>query len=95
MNRRQVLTLGAAGAAWPVVARAQQGERMRRIGLLTGVPETDMDARARNAAFREELQKLGWSEGRNVPLDYRWTLSWPRRNRRLMAHYEAFAFKPS
>jgi putative ABC transport system substrate-binding protein len=73
MRRREFISLlGGAAAAWPCGAHAQQGERVRRIGVLTGVPETDLDGIAHNAAFRQELQKLGWTEGRNVRLDYRW-----------------------
>jgi putative ABC transport system substrate-binding protein len=56
--------------AWPVAARAQQGERMRRIGWLTSLP-SDAEEMARLAAFREELQKLGWAEGRNIQIDVR------------------------
>ena len=55
-----------------VVARAQQDERMRRIGVLMAVPENDRERQAFLAAFREGLQKLGWAEGRNIRIDYRW-----------------------
>jgi putative tryptophan/tyrosine transport system substrate-binding protein len=72
MRRRAFITLvGGAAAVWPLAARAQQG--LRRIGVLMGFPETDTDARAFVAAFRDGLQKLGWTEGRNVRLDIRWT----------------------
>jgi putative tryptophan/tyrosine transport system substrate-binding protein len=72
MRRREFITLlGGAAAAWPLAARAQQRERMRRIGLLTGVPNVDPDAQARFAMFRQTLQQLGWTEGRNVRIDYR------------------------
>jgi putative tryptophan/tyrosine transport system substrate-binding protein len=72
MRRREFITLvGGAAAGWPLAARAQQG--LRRIGVLMGFPETDTDARAFVAAFRDGLQKLGWTEGRNVRLDIRWT----------------------
>src|SRR6478672_8292550 len=54
------------------MATEQNPERLRPIGVHTGVPETDLDALARFAAFRQELQKLGWTEGRNMRLDYRW-----------------------
>jgi ABC-type uncharacterized transport system substrate-binding protein len=71
MRRREfILALGAA-AAWPFAAPAQQSERVRRIGLLTGVPDVDPDAQARFAMFRQTLQQLGWTEGRNVRIDYR------------------------
>ena len=66
MRRREFITLlGGAAASWPLAARAQQPERMRRIGVLMGFPENDLEAQAYIAAFRDELQKLGWAEGRN------------------------------
>jgi putative ABC transport system substrate-binding protein len=72
MNRREFITLiGGAAAAWPFVARAQQGERMRRIGVLMGLTEDDPETKARLSAFRQGLEKRGWSEGRNVRIDYR------------------------
>jgi ABC-type uncharacterized transport system substrate-binding protein len=73
MNRRELVTLlGGAAAAWPVAARAQQGERLRRIGVLMGAAATDSDAKARLAAFLQGLQESGWAVGRNVQIDYRW-----------------------
>ena len=60
------------GRRWPLAARAQQGERMRRIGVLMGYAENDSEAQAWVAAFREGLQKLGWTEGRNIRFDTRW-----------------------
>jgi ABC-type uncharacterized transport system substrate-binding protein len=73
MKRRELITLlGGAAAAWPVVARAQQTERMRRIGVLMGYPEGDPQAQANVTALRRGLQNLGWIEGRNVQIDYRW-----------------------
>jgi putative ABC transport system substrate-binding protein len=73
MKRRQFITLiGGAAATWPLAARAQQGERMRRIGALMAHAKSDAEGRARIAAFREELQKLGWTEGRNVRIDIHW-----------------------
>jgi ABC-type uncharacterized transport system substrate-binding protein len=73
MGRREFITLlgGAAAAAWPLAARAQQGERMRRVGVITGVAETDADARARHAVLRQALQQLGWTEGHNIQFDQR------------------------
>src|SRR5262245_36053621 len=72
-KRRQVLTLlGGGAAAWSMAARAQQPDRVRRIGVLMGYAESDSDARAWYAAFREALQKLGWTEGRNAQIDTRW-----------------------
>src|SRR2546428_7768341 len=73
MRRREFITLlGGAVAAWPHVARAQQADRMRRIGVLSGFAENDPEGHARVAAFREGLQKLGWTESRNVRIDIRW-----------------------
>jgi len=67
MRRREVITLlGGAAAAWPLAARAQERERMRRVGLLWGIAADDPEYRRRFSAFAEELQELGWIEGRNV-----------------------------
>jgi putative ABC transport system substrate-binding protein len=73
MRRREFITLlcGAA-AAWPLTARAQQPDRMRRIGVLMGFSESDSQAQSFIAAFRNGLQKLGWTDGRNVRIDTRW-----------------------
>ena len=74
MKRREFITLvSGAMAAWPLVARAQQPDRMRRIGVLMGFAESDREGQAFVAAFREGLKKLGWAEGRNIRIDYRWT----------------------
>jgi putative ABC transport system substrate-binding protein len=71
-RRRKFITLvGGAAAAWPLAAQAQHLERMRRIGILMSTPD-DLEGQARITAFREGLQKLGWTEGRNVRIDYRW-----------------------
>ena len=73
MKRRQFITLvGGAAAAWPFVARAQQDERMRRIGVLIAFAESDHEAQSWVAALREELRKLGWTDGRNIEIDTRW-----------------------
>jgi putative ABC transport system substrate-binding protein len=73
MKRREFITLlGGAAAAWPLAARAQQGERMRRLGVLTPLAADDPEAQARNAAFLQALQQLGWTDGRNVRIDTRW-----------------------
>jgi putative ABC transport system substrate-binding protein len=75
LKRREFITLiGGAAAAWPLAARAQQQERMRRIGVLMGYAESDSDAQARLAAFRDSLQKLGWAESRNIQIDTRWPI---------------------
>jgi putative ABC transport system substrate-binding protein len=72
MRRREFVTLIGGAAAWPLAARAQQPDRMRRIGVLMAVPENDHEYQTFFAAFREELQKLGWAEGRNIRIDTRW-----------------------
>ncbi len=72
MRRRQFITL-IGGAAWPLAARAQQPDRLRRIGLVMNLPENDPDARRRLAAFRSALAELGWAEGRNATIDARLT----------------------
>jgi putative tryptophan/tyrosine transport system substrate-binding protein len=72
-KRREFITLlGGAAVAWPLAGRAQQPDRVRRIGVLMGYAESDSDAQAWYATFREELQKLGWTEGRNAQIDTRW-----------------------
>jgi putative ABC transport system substrate-binding protein len=73
MRRREFITLLGGVVAWPLAARAQQPDRMRRIGVLMGFAESDREGQAFVAAFREGLQKLGWAEGRNIRIDYRWT----------------------
>jgi putative tryptophan/tyrosine transport system substrate-binding protein len=70
-RREFILFLGGA-AAWPLAAGAEQPDQVRRIGVLMGYAESDSDARAWYAAFREALQKLGWTEGRNIQIDTRW-----------------------
>jgi putative tryptophan/tyrosine transport system substrate-binding protein len=73
MRRREFLgVLGGAAATWPLTARAQQPERMRRIGVLVASPADDAEGQARVAAFKEGLAQLGWTEGRNVRIDTRW-----------------------
>jgi putative ABC transport system substrate-binding protein len=73
MKRRAFITLlGGAAAGWPLAARAQQGERMRRIGVLMGTDESDPDQKALVSAFVHALADLGWRDGRNIGIDYRW-----------------------
>ena len=73
IGRREFITLlGSAAAAWPLAAHAQQGDRVRRIGVLMNRAENDAEAEARLAAFRHALQQSGWSEGRNIRLDIRY-----------------------
>jgi putative ABC transport system substrate-binding protein len=74
MRRREFTTLlGGAAMAWPLVARAQQGERLRRIGVLMSDTADDPEAQVRLAAFLQGLQEFGWSVGRNVRIDIRWS----------------------
>ena len=76
MKRREFFGLVAGfvggAATWPLAARAQQSERMRRIGVLMNRTATDPEGRARLAAFQQALQQLGWSDGRNIRIDIRW-----------------------
>jgi len=72
MNRRAIITLLGGAAAWPIAARGQQGERMRRMGVLTALAESDPEAQLRIAALRQGLQSFDWIEGRNIHIDYRW-----------------------
>jgi putative ABC transport system substrate-binding protein len=73
MKRREFITLvGGAAAAWPVAVRAQQGERVRRIGVLMHLAADDPEGQARFAAFLQGLQQLGWTDGRNVRIETRW-----------------------
>ena len=74
-RRKFLATLAGAAAAWPLVARAQQGERLRRIGVLMSTAAGDAEGRARIAAFLDELQKLGWIDGRSARIDTRWPTS--------------------
>jgi ABC-type uncharacterized transport system substrate-binding protein len=73
MTRREFITLmGGAAMAWPLAARAQQAERVRRIGVLVNLPADDPQAQVRNAALLQGLQELGWTVGRNLRIDFRW-----------------------
>ena len=72
IKRREFITLlGGAAAAWPLAARSQESDRMPRIGVLIGYAEDDPEVKARLAAFRAGLAKRGWSESRNVQIEYR------------------------
>jgi putative tryptophan/tyrosine transport system substrate-binding protein len=72
MRRREFMAVLGGAVAWPLAARAQQPDRVRRIGVLMGYAETDREGQAFVAAFREGLEKLGWTENRNMRIDYRW-----------------------
>jgi putative tryptophan/tyrosine transport system substrate-binding protein len=90
MKRREFISLlGGAAAAWPLAARAQQGERMRRIGVLMNLSENDPEAQRLVATFREGLAQLGWTEGRNLRIDNRWSAGDIERIRRYAAELVA------
>ena len=72
MRRRSFITLLGGAAAWPLAARAQQGGRMRRIGLLMAGDENDREGKLRYSALSQALGGLGWTDGRNVRMDLRW-----------------------
>ena len=93
LQRREFITLlGGAVVAWPFAVRAQQTEGVRRIGVLSGFAENDPEMKARLAALRQGLEGLGWSEGRNIKIDYRWGAGDPGRQRAYAA--ELVASKP-
>jgi putative ABC transport system substrate-binding protein len=83
MRRREFITLlGGAAAAWPLAARAQQVERMRRIGVLMHAPSDEPESQARVAGFLQGLQEAGWAVGQNVRIDMRWSVGDAARLRR-------------
>jgi putative tryptophan/tyrosine transport system substrate-binding protein len=91
MKRREFITLLGGAAAWPLAARAQQPERIRRIGVLMSLAAGDPEAQGRLVAFVQGLQELGWSVGRNVRLDIRWAAGEPELFRRYAAELVALA----
>ena len=93
MRRREFLSLlGGAAAAWPLAARAQHSEQMRRIGVLQGGSDTDDPRSQPNiAAFLQTLQQLGWADGRNVKIDYRWPAADADKTRKYAAELVALA----
>jgi putative tryptophan/tyrosine transport system substrate-binding protein len=94
MRRRDFISLvGGSAVAWPLAARAQQGDRVRRIGVLMAFAESDPEAQAQLAAFREGLQNLGWAEGRNIRLDSRWATPGDAESRQRFAK-ELVALQP-
>ena len=72
MNRRAFIAAVGGAASWPLVARGQQSERVRRIGVLMPMAADDKEGQRRIAAFHQGLLQLGWTEGRNVRIDTRW-----------------------
>src|SRR5262249_49279855 len=89
--RREFITLLGGAAAWPLTARAQQSERMRRIGVLMNLPSDDPEGMARLAAFLQGLQELGWVVGRNGRVGYRWCTGEADRIRGYAAELVALA----
>ena len=81
LRRRDFVTLIGGAAVWPLTAWAQQARPCPRIGVLNPFVENDAEARANLTAFRQTLEKLGWSDGRNVRIDYRWGSADPARIR--------------
>src|SRR5262249_4058491 len=92
--RRKFITLvGGAEAAWPLAVHAQQHDRVRRIGVLMSVPESDPEGHAWLGTFSEGLQQLGWTAGRNIGLDYRWAAPFDAESRQRVAK-ELVALQP-
>jgi len=92
VKRREFLALiGGAAAAWPLAARGQQGERVRRIGVLMSLAADDPESQARHAAFLQGLQEWGWTAGRNVQIDYRFAAGDAERIRKSAAELVALA----
>src|SRR2546430_1032952 len=92
MKRRKFITLlGGAAATWPLAARAQQPDRVRHIGVLMEQAENSSEQQARVAAFLQGLQQLGWTDGRNMRIDFRWEASDAARSRDYAAELVALA----
>jgi putative ABC transport system substrate-binding protein len=92
VRRRELITLlGGTAAAWPFAARAQQREKMRRIGVLMNLAADDPESQRRMTALVQELQQLGWTDGRNVQIDARWGAGEPERLRKNAAEIVALA----
>jgi len=91
VRRREFITLLGAAAAWPLAARAEQTERKRRIGVLMNLAADDAQSMARIAAFLQGLQQLGWTDGQNVAIEYRWGGGDPERIRKFAAELVALA----
>jgi putative ABC transport system substrate-binding protein len=91
LRRREFVTLLGGAAAWPLAARAQQSDRVRRIGVLMNLTADDPEALARITAFAQGLQHLGWTDGRNVRIDYRWGAADADHSRKYAAELLALA----
>src|SRR5262249_33719572 len=92
MRRREFITLLGGAAAWPRTTRAQQAERMRRVGVISTLPADDPEGTARTTALLQTLQELGWTDGRNLRIDIRWGAGDSERIRKYAA--ELLALKP-
>ena len=90
-RRKFIAALGGTAIAWPLAARAQQADRMRRIGVLETRAADDPEGQARLAVFQQGLQELGWTDGRNVRIDYRWAAADADRSRTYAAELVALA----
>src|SRR5258705_8146605 len=91
LRRRQFLTLLGAAATWPLAARAQQRERVRRVGVLMPFTADDQEGQARLLAFAQGLQQMGWAVGSNLRIDARWGAGDAERNRKYAAELLALA----
>src|SRR5215475_12620868 len=91
IGRREFVTLLGGATAWPLTALAQEAERMRRVGVLMSLTADDPEAVARTAAFVLGLQELGWTEGRNIQIDYRRSGGVAERIRQYAAELVALA----
>jgi putative ABC transport system substrate-binding protein len=92
MQRRQFIALLGGAATWPLAARAQQDQRVRRLGVLSALAEDDPESVARRPAFEQALKVLNWTNGNNLRIDYRWAASDTERIRKLAA--EIIALEP-
>jgi putative tryptophan/tyrosine transport system substrate-binding protein len=91
LRRREFITLLGGATAWPLAVGAQQGERLRRIGVLSNLAENDPEIQSRNAVLLQELRRVGWTEGRNVRIDFRFSLGDMARLRQYAAELVALA----
>jgi putative ABC transport system substrate-binding protein len=90
-RREFIAAIGGAAAMWPLAARAQQPQRMRRVGVFMSTAEDDTESKARVAAFLQGLQELGWTDGRNMRIDVRWPAGDAERIRRYATEFVALA----
>src|SRR5215831_16061598 len=91
MRRREFITLIGGAATWPLMARAQQSDRVRRVGIISGVAGEESETKVRVTAFLQELKHLGWDEGRNVRIEMRASAGNIRTARKYAAELVAFA----